>query len=160
MRRRGLLVGLAGILASVAPAAGPASASVIAPCHAAVQMGVLPVWARGGFSDPRPRAPHVVGRDGRIAAILFGYPLRASTPGQRTNKILWVGRSDPARPAALWIHAQRMEGRRAVGAPVGRVLPGGPGPSVVDMPAPGCWRLTLSWSGRQDTLDLAYGTGR
>jgi len=36
---------------------------------------------------------------------------------------------------------------------------GGPGPSIVDVPAPGCWRLTLSWSARRDSLDLQYRAG-
>jgi hypothetical protein len=101
----------------------------------------------------------VLGRSGRIVAILFGYPLRSPTAPGRNNKILWVSRRLPGRPAALWIKARRMDGSIAVGAPVERVVQGGPGPSLVDMPNPGCWRLTLSWSGRRDTLDLAWGSG-
>ena len=144
---------------SVAPGAGSGRTVSTAPCHAAVASGFLPVWARAGFSDPRPRIPHVLGRSGRIGAILFGYPLRSPTASDRNNKILWVSRTLPGTPAALWIRAQRMEGGATVGKPVGRVLRGGPGPSIVDMPSPGCWRLTLSWSGRRDTLDLAWGSG-
>src|SRR5262249_33985344 len=37
-----------------------------------------------------------------------------------------------------------------------RVLPNGPGPSSVDLPAPGCWTLNLSWAGHHDQLDLWY----
>jgi hypothetical protein len=33
---------------------------------------------------------------------------------------------------------------------------GGPGPSIVDLPSPGCWALTLRWSGHVDHLDLEY----
>jgi len=123
---------------------------------------VLPVWAQTGFHGGPPRTTHVVGRQGQIAAIVFGYPLRASSSTPATghgNKILWVSRTLPASPAALWIRAQQMTGTKAVGAPVGRVLMGGPGPSYVNLPRPGCWRLQLSWSGRKDTLDLAYGSG-
>jgi len=40
--------------------------------HSAVRQGVLPEWARTGFSDPRPRLPHVMGRSGEIAALVFG----------------------------------------------------------------------------------------
>ena len=54
------------------------------------------------------------------------------------------------------IRAQRMEGRRRVGRPVTRVVVGGPGPSGINLPAPGCWRLSLRWSGRADELDLRY----
>jgi hypothetical protein len=49
-----------------------------------------------------------------------------------------------------------MDGARIVGPPVRRIVPGGPGPSLVDLPSPGCWRLTLTWSGRRDSLDLRY----
>jgi hypothetical protein len=35
-------------------------------------------------------------------------------------------------------------------------LPNGPGPSYVDMPAPGCWTLHLSWAGHADQLSLRY----
>jgi len=161
MRNTGLL--FAGLVATavallIAPAAAP-ERTAKTPCHATVRTGVLPAWARGGFSSPRPRMPHVLGRSGRIAAILFGYPLRSPTAPGRNNKILWVSRTVPGAPAALWIRAQRMDGTNPVGRPVGRVLRGGPGPSLVDMPAPGCWRLILTWSGRGDTLDLTYGTG-
>ena len=49
-----------------------------------------------------------------------------------------------------------MRGRRRISQPVRRALPGGPGPSIIDLPAAGCWRLTLRWSGRSDVLDLRY----
>ena len=52
-----------------------------------------------------------------------------------------------------------MAGVEAVGPPVERVIMGGPGPSLLNLSRPGCWRLKLSWSGRTDTLDLAYGSG-
>jgi hypothetical protein len=35
-------------------------------------------------------------------------------------------------------------------------VPGGPGPSIIDLPAPGCWTLHLSWSGHTDKLKLHY----
>jgi hypothetical protein len=146
------------LIAAVAAAAAPASAGSSAPaaCHSAVHHGVLPTWARTGFSDPRPRLPHVIGRSGEIAALIFGYPLRSPPGKDRSNKILWVSRRDVKPLSDLRIRAQRMEGRRRVGRPVTRVVVGGPGPSGIDLPAPGCWRLTLRWSGRSDRLDLRY----
>jgi len=141
----------------LAPAAG--SQPMTGACDARVSHGVLPPWARGGFSDPQPRMPHVLGRAGRIAAVLFGYPLRSPPSPRRSNKILWVSRGPIETPTALWIRAQRMEGDRPMGAPVGRVLRGGPGPSYVNLPQVGCWRLTVSWAGRRDVLDLGYSTG-
>jgi hypothetical protein len=144
----------AGAVAA-APAAAVPSSSTRA-CHSAVRHGVLPTWARTGFSDPRPRLPHVVGRSGEIAALVFGYPLHSPPVKNRGNKILWVSRRDVTPLSDLRIHAQRMEGRRPVGRPATRVVVGGPGPSGIDLPAPGCWRLTLRWSGRSDQLDLRY----
>jgi hypothetical protein len=144
----------AGIVA-VAPAAAGRSSTAPA-CHSAVHHGVLPTWARTGFSAPRPRLPHVIGRSGEIAALVFGYPLRSPPVKDRGNKILWVSRRAVRPLSDLRIHAQRMDGRRRVGHPVTRVVVGGPGPSGIDLPAPGCWRLTLRWSGRTDQLDLRY----
>jgi hypothetical protein len=145
------------IAASVAAAAAaPAGSSTAPACHSAVHQGVLPTWARTGFSDPRPRLPHVIGRSGEIAALVFGYPLRSPAVKDRGNKILWVSRRAVKPLSDLRIRAQRMEGRRRVGRPVTRVVVGGPGPSGIDLPAPGCWRLTLRWSGRTDELDLRY----
>jgi hypothetical protein len=144
-------MGFAPLLVAAALALG-------APCQARVDTGVLPVWARAGFSDPKPRMPHVLGAHGRIAAILFGYPL-ASPPAQdHANKILWVSRRTPTRGSSLRIAAQRWENGRPAGPPVARRVDGGPGPSIVDLPAAGCWRLTLRWSGRLDVLDLDFGT--
>ncbi|TML10630.1 MAG: hypothetical protein E6F94_06570 [Actinobacteria bacterium] len=96
----------------------------------------------------------MLGRAQRIVAILFGYPLR-SPPGRRRNKILWVSRKTSSA-TALRIRAQRMDRSTTVGAPVTRTVSGGPGPSIVNLPSPGCWRLTLHWSGRVDSLDLNY----
>jgi hypothetical protein len=136
-------------------AAGGIAAAVMAsgddpqPCGT-VQRGVLPEWARTGFSDPEPRIAHVMGRSGRITAILFGEPLQAGSGPDRRNKILWVAR-DAVQPLSdLVIDARAGDGRRAR-----RVVAGGPGPSGIELPA-GCWHITLRWSGRQDSLDLRY----
>ena len=143
-------------LTAVAASAAQAPRSAVAPCAAAVRHDVLPVWMRAGFSSPKPRVPYVLGEHGRIGAILFGSPLNAPPAKTKNNKVLWVSRRPWKDRAALWIRMQRMDGTKPVGAPVTHVVPGGPGPSYVDAPSPGCWRLTLSWAGRQDTLDLAY----
>jgi hypothetical protein len=58
-----------------------------------------------------------------------------------------------------------MQGATSVGTPVARRVPGGPGPSIIDLPAAGCWRFTLTWRPEgatapgktvTDTLDLRY----
>ena len=89
-------------------------------------------------------------------AIIFGYPLLSPPSRTRANKILWVARA-PTRPLSdLRIRARMMLGTHASRRVVERRVRGGPGPSIVNLPAAGCWRLTLRWSGRVDTLDLAY----
>jgi hypothetical protein len=50
----------------------------------------------------------------------------------------------------------RISARSADGTQtLSREVAGGPGPSIVDLPA-GCWHLTLTWSGHTDALDLRY----
>ena len=117
--------------------------------------GVLPVWARTGFSEERPKVPHVLGRDGEIVAILFG-DLTAPPSKDPGNKILWVAK-DPVKPLSdLRISARRIVHGHYTGRTVHRTVAGGPGPSGIEMPVPGCWRMTLKWSGRTDRLDLRY----
>ena len=49
-----------------------------------------------------------------------------------------------------------VRGDKPVGKHVVRVIVGGPGPSYVNLPTHGCWRLSLQWSGRSDELDLDF----
>jgi hypothetical protein len=63
--------------------------------------------------------------------------------------VLWAWRSpeiDGVRAVA------RLDG---TGPPVSFVDPGVLGPSAVSLPSPGCWRVTFTWPGGTDTLDLA-----
>jgi hypothetical protein len=156
------VAGVAVLLLNRAHPAGPGvagrSGAVVRPCRSQLHVGVLPAWARSGFSDPRVPIDHALGRRGRIAAILFssGDGLDSPPSTRHRNKILWISRV-PARPGAPFrIHAQPMRGSRRVGAPVTRTVPGGPGPSIINLPTAGCWRLTLHWSGWSDELDLTY----
>jgi hypothetical protein len=136
----------AAVLAlALAPATAVASTRA---CHSAMRHGVLPPWARTGFSDPRPRMPHVLGRKGELVAILFGDPLTAPPREDRSNKILWVAKRTPP-PGPLRLTAEQ-DGRTLT-----RAVENGPGPSGVDLPA-GCWRVTARWPGGEDELDLTY----
>ena len=94
--------------------------------------------------------PYVLGDNGDIAAILFVQPLAAPPSTHYNNKILWVSRVGGG--SSLRIRATLQDGS----ATTTRVVAGGPGPSIVDLPAAGCWHLTLQWGGHTDTLDLAY----
>jgi hypothetical protein len=136
-----------------ASAPSPSRASA---CASQVRTAVIPAWARTGFSDPRPRMPYELGHAGNIAAIVWGFPLLSPPPRTHNNKILWVSRVTIQPGSDLRIAAQRMQGTHPLGATVSRTVMGGPGPSIINLPASGCWRLTLRWSGRVDSLDLDY----
>lgn len=123
-----------------------------ASCKSVIQTGVLPTWARDGFSDSEPKVPHVLSTKGDITAILFGVPLNSPPAADRNNKILWVSVVASDAPAPLLIDAVR-EGTTTH---VRRQVPGGPGPSIIDLPQPGCWHLNLQWGTNRDTMDLDY----
>jgi hypothetical protein len=150
----------AGLTGASRAGSAAAASSRSSACRASVIAGVLPGWARAGFSDPRPRMPYVLGRARKIAAILWADPLRSPPAKDHNNKILWVSRAPAVPGSALRISAQRMTGSTPVGAPATRDVMGSPGPSIINLPSAGCWRLTLRWSGRVDTLDLRYVAGR
>jgi hypothetical protein len=154
-----ILIGAVGALAAW-PASGDGQLDTTAACESHVLRGVLPVWARAGFSGPTPRMPHVLSARGKLTAILWADPLLSPQPKDHSNKILWVSRVAAVPGSDLRISAQRMSGSISVGSPVARKVMGGPGPSIINLPAPGCWRFTLRWSGQIDTADLVYGANR
>ncbi|MDX6390492.1 MAG: hypothetical protein QOJ73_1555 [Streptosporangiaceae bacterium] len=135
-----------------APGSGRRLSSVSCAPH--VLGGVLPSWARAGFSEPNPGTNYELGRNRDIAAILFKNPLLAPPSATAHNKILWASRVSVSG-SPLLIDAQRMVGSRLVGAALRRRVDGGPGPSYINLPV-GCWRLTLRWSGHSDSLDVRY----
>jgi hypothetical protein len=95
--------------------------------------------------------PHVLGAAGKIVAILWvnSDALHAPPLPNRANKILWVSR---VSAGPMTIQATLAGSTRTATV----YLPNGPGPSYVDMPAPGCWTLHLSWAGQTDELSLRY----
>ena len=115
-------------------------------------MAPLPGWARSGFSPPDQPVPFVVGERGTILGVLFGQPFTAPPAPDRGNKILWVTR-DPHPAGPLTISAELGD---TTATAVTREIPDGPGPSLVDLPAPGCWHLTLAWPGHTDRVPVAY----
>lgn len=91
------------------------------------------------------------GVHGDIVGVTFGQSLTSPPyPRGRQNKILWVARVSALGP--LSVVASLMKSDIAV---VQRVQ-GGPGPSIIDMPAAGCWRFDLTWAGYSDQLYVPY----
>ena len=149
------LVAMSLIVAACGPFGPTVTPPAAAACAPQIETGVLPDWARAGFSEAEPTARHAIGRSGEILGILFGGTLLSPPNPEISNKILWVAR-DPVATPGLVIAAQRMDGSLPVGDPVERSVPDGPGPSTVDLPEAGCWRFTLTWDDQTDTLDLEY----
>ena len=149
-------IGVLVVLAAGCSASGPVpraeDARPSGACVSAVTRDALPTWARSGFSDDGSGVPHVFSERGDIIAVLFSHPLTASTDPEVTNKILWVSRvpQQPMRP--LTIEAV-LDGTTTS---VAREIDGGPGPSSVNLPTAGCWRLTLNWSGHSDAITLRF----
>lgn len=125
------------------------SASACSP----ISSGVLPLWARAGFSDPSPVSPFVTSHAGEVVAIIFADPLLApAKSGGVANKILWVSKDGASTTGPLTISGTLEGGTSTMRATV----MGGPGPSIVDVPLAGCWRFNLSWGTHQDKIDIPY----
>ena len=150
MRRATLLaVGLLALLAVAPPAGGVFAAARGGSCSATVLRGELPVWARGGFHGSF-RVPHRIANDGTIAAILFGDPLSSPESKLRANKVLWVQRRREAGADMIFIRARLVGGTSTAYRRLAL------GPSYLNLPAVGCWRLSLRFGSQSDTLDLLY----
>jgi len=138
-----------------ATAAGAGAAG--GDCSAAPPVSPLPTWARSGFHPPDTPMPHVLGKNGNIIAILWARKnaLHAPPLPSVSNKILWVSKAPLVPLSPLKIHAILAGSGRTVNT----YVTGGPGPSIIDLPAAGCWTLDLSWSGHTDQVRLRYVAG-
>ena len=115
---------------------------------------MLPTWARVGFSDPEPSAPFVTSKSGELVAIIFADPLVSPAVPDRGNKILWVTTEGDSESVGADLHiAGTLEGGTAT---MQATVDGGPGPSTVDVPVPGCWHFDLTWGNQHDSVDIAY----
>jgi hypothetical protein len=86
----GLVVLVAGT-AAIALSGG----STAAACGAGVERGVLPEWARTGFSEKEPRIAHVIGRNGGLAVENGPGPSGVDLPaGCWRVKARWPGGQD------------------------------------------------------------------
>jgi hypothetical protein len=123
--------------------------------------GSLPSWtasAQGDSSGGLTPWVHALSHGHNVAAVVFGYPLRAGTPGPgRQNKVLWITRL-PRQGLPLRIEARPLHASRPV-VTVTEPADSEPGqiyPSYVNVPTAGCWRMTLRWAGHTDTIALRY----
>lgn len=162
------VVGLVWVAAARSPSASTAGTgeSIAATSCRTPSTGPLPVWARAGFSGDGAGVHWVLSDSGNVAAILFAYPLVAPhAPDGANNKILWVinqtatastSGAAPTGPQPAGSMTQIIG--HLEGTDVTAAVDAGPGPSIVDMPRPGCWHLDLpaGWTGRADSIDLEW----
>lgn len=171
MTRIALALGVAVALAGCASggsqqprAAAPESTPSVAANASTPPSGVcrttypstpLPKWARTGFSEAEPSVPHVLGDNGDMIAIVWvaRHPLSAPPSPDTSNKILWVARIG-AGDGPLEIRATSEDSGRTV-----RRTMAAPGPSIIDLPSPGCWSFDLGWGRHHDHLQLGYVAG-
>lgn len=111
-----------------------------------------PVWAQGGWTHPGVTpwsVPWALGSGGQAVAFLFAKQLVAGGSPRidgTNNKVLWVAKGI----APNFVVA---------GTPPGGTLPVvtvNGGPSIVDVPAAGCWKFHLTWGSAQagSTINL------
>jgi hypothetical protein len=151
--RRGAGLGLAFVLAAAFPAAGTtggvAASCPASPVHYERLPGVQPALAGLPWVAPQPR------RAGLVGHLFYYGPLRWGRSRVRDFRIYSGGAAPGGRlqMKILWSGPERLEGRTLVvrGTRLGR--PGrfvrtlAVGPSIVNVPSPGCWRLTLRAGG-------------
>ena len=147
---------LAAVLLSALTSAAPAASShaQASPCGARVhreanpQLGTL---SGGRWVAGSPRTSGLVGAlfggevvNGRLAAYAGGV-----NPGTRANeKILWIV-SRRKRVGPRLVISGRKDGstavtyRRRLAEAGSAQVPGYNYPSILDLPVPGCWKLTL-----------------
>ncbi|HEY7815236.1 MAG TPA: hypothetical protein VIC62_18455, partial [Nakamurella sp.] len=153
---------LAGSSPTPTPASGGSSGvgASTSACRP-LQTGPLPTWARDGFSGDGSGTPYALSSSGAVAAIVFGNPLTAPPAADHNNKILWVingGVPVPPDPPGESVSQNLVITAHLEHTDVTTTVDTGaaPGPSIVDLPQPGCWHLDLAWGGRSDTIDLEW----
>jgi hypothetical protein len=162
MLRRLVLAGIACLLiASWASVAGARLRTVAGGCGGTkLYHGAMPSWTTPAMSDSSggpPPWPYALSHRHNVAALVFGYPLRAGNPVGRQNKILWIMRL-PRKGLPLHITARPLRMSRPVieeSVPADS-SPGEIYPSYVNVPKAGCWRISLRWAGHSDEMTLRY----
>jgi hypothetical protein len=103
-----------------------------------------PLWAQGGWTHTKGAAWPVAWAFGTThdsVAYLFATQLVAGTSPRSdgsNNKVLWVVKDYPSGANVT------VEGRMLGRSEPAVTIEGGP--SIVDVPTPGCWTFQLSWS--------------
>lgn len=171
----GIAVVVAAAVVGVAPAARYGAVGPLASCSGTVvRLDPLP---GGGELSKLPWVQALPNRSG-IVGMIFGYDAKLQTDVGRPRFALWTGGTAPAGGPAmkvLWIvmnphlglsilvHGQKLGGRRSFVVARGSITQdassapaeGFEYPSIVNIPSPGCWRLTVSSGAVKGSLVVA-----
>jgi hypothetical protein len=101
-----------------------------------------PVWAQGGWTHPNATpwpVPWAFGTNNDTVAYLFTNQL---VTGVSQNKVVWEAKASPSGVNV------KVEGH-PMGASQPVVTIAG-GPSITDVPTPGCWTFRLSWGANSE----------
>ena len=120
--------------------------------------------ARESLPCPADVQRELAGRRHSIVGHSFAWPepFRSPPLPDRHNKILWELRrpGHAADTADLLITASLNDTELVVHRRVeGHVTPGRSRPSIIDLPEPGCWTLSLAWGDERDTVSVRYRSG-
>jgi hypothetical protein len=99
--------------------------------------------------------PYALTSGDTAGAFFFAPRLRAGNPENPSNKVLWIVRS-PRNGHPLTITA-RLNADPSEVVRISRPADSSPGeiyPSDVDLPKPGCWRLSLAWGPHRAHIDV------
>jgi hypothetical protein len=141
--------------ASASPSAGAFAGArcVPAPIHG----GRPPAWTAAAWADSSPgfTVPYALASGDAAGAFFFAPRLRAGHPENPANKVLWIVRF-PRNGHPLTITARPGADPSQV-VRISRPADSSPGeiyPSYVDLPKPGCWRLSLAWGSHRARIDV------
>jgi hypothetical protein len=138
------------------PPAGPTVTTTAALTCAAPSTVTSDAPAWTAYAHPPLGVPHMLSPDGEAFAVVFGDPLAAPPRASKSNKILWIVHElDVAKPLQITATLPGSK-QRAVHKSAGSG--NGSYPSIIDVPAPGCWRFDLRWNGHHATINLEYHT--
>jgi hypothetical protein len=132
-----------------------ASVTTLPVCDTLNSRAPVPAWAES--AHPPAALPRALSADGNVLVVNFADPLVAGDPTDRQNKILWIVRL-PRGGQPLEITATLPgSDERAVHVSVpANSSPGEIYPSVVNVPAPGCWHFALTWNGHHSSANVGY----
>ncbi len=144
------------LAATVASPPGRGAAAGGGCVVAAIHRGAPPAWSAAAWSSSSGgfRLPYSLA-SGDSAAAFFWVRLRAGSPTNPANKVLWVMRyprqNSPLRILARWGPDPAVTARSSWPPDSS---PGEIYPSYLNLPKPGCWQLKLSWSSHTARLDV------